>query len=53
MAGPLGTITAQGRVDPNQNTAISIHNWNIKPDGNVAGGKIYLGRPSKPYAATV
>ncbi|URE45388.1 Thioredoxin [Musa troglodytarum] len=42
MEGQLGSRTAQGRVDPNQNTSISIHNWNIKPDGNVAGVKMYL-----------
>ncbi|CAL9164751.1 probable pectinesterase/pectinesterase inhibitor 46 [Musa acuminata AAA Group] len=53
MAGQPDTITAQGRVDPNQNTGISIHSCSIKPNGNVAGVRIYLGRPWKPYAVTV
>ncbi|URD99665.1 pectinesterase [Musa troglodytarum] len=53
ITGQPDTITAQGRVDPNQNTGISIHNCRIKPNGNVAGVRIYLGRPWKPYAVTV
>ncbi|RWV89412.1 hypothetical protein GW17_00048435 [Ensete ventricosum] len=53
MAGQPDTITAQGRVDPNQNTGISIYSCSIKPKGNVAGVRIYLGRPWKPYSVTV
>ncbi|WOL09395.1 hypothetical protein Cni_G18148 [Canna indica] len=53
MANQFDTITAQGRVDPNQNTGISIHDCNIEANGEVAGVDIYLGRPWKPYAVTV
>ncbi|KAK8970981.1 putative pectinesterase/pectinesterase inhibitor 24 [Platanthera guangdongensis] len=42
IPGQQDTITAQGKVDPNQNTGISIHNCTI-----------YLGRPWKPYSTTV
>ncbi|XP_058764401.1 pectinesterase 2-like [Vicia villosa] len=53
----VNTITAQGRMDPNQNTGISIHNSRVtaasdlKPvQGSV---KTYLGRPWKQYSRTV
>ncbi|KAL5073238.1 hypothetical protein RYX36_012222 [Vicia faba] len=53
----VNTITAQGRMDPNQNTGISIHNSRVtaasdlKPvQGSV---RTYLGRPWKQYSRTV
>ncbi|CAI9103652.1 OLC1v1002176C1 [Oldenlandia corymbosa var. corymbosa] len=53
----INTITAQGRIDKNQNTGISIHNSRIlaAPDlAPVQGSvKTYLGRPWKQYSRTV
>ncbi|KAJ1413601.1 Pectinesterase, catalytic [Sesbania bispinosa] len=53
----VNTITAQGRIDPNQNTGISIHSCRVtaasdlKPvQGSV---KTYLGRPWQQYSRTV
>nr|QIR83164.1 pectin methylesterase 6 [Cunninghamia lanceolata] len=49
--------TAQGRVDPNQNTGISIHNCRVTADSDMAAVKssfkTYLGRPWKEYSRTV
>ncbi|KAJ6989112.1 hypothetical protein NC653_021864 [Populus alba x Populus x berolinensis] len=44
MEGQQNTITAQGRIDPNQNTGISIQKSSVKT---------YLGRPWKNYSTTV
>ncbi|KAG4143385.1 hypothetical protein ERO13_D06G185300v2 [Gossypium hirsutum] len=54
MANQQNTITAQGKVDPNQNTGISIQNCTISPYGNLSSSlKTYLGRPWKNYSTTV
>ncbi|KAM7267160.1 hypothetical protein ACFE04_009326 [Oxalis oulophora] len=52
-SGQKNVITAQGKVDPNQNTGISIQNCSISPFGNLAGVKTYLGRPWKDYSTTI
>lgn len=51
----VNTITAQGRVNPNQTTGIVIHNSVVReaPGGTGGGVKTYLGRPWKEYARTV
>ncbi|CAK9154493.1 unnamed protein product [Ilex paraguariensis] len=50
-------ITAQGRVDPNENTGISIVNSRVTPAPDFAfvkgAIKSYLGRPWKKYSRTV
>ncbi|XP_016444374.1 putative pectinesterase/pectinesterase inhibitor 46 [Nicotiana tabacum] len=53
MTGQQNTITAQGKVDPNQNTGISIQNCTVKPWGNLTGINTFLGRPWKNYSTTV
>ncbi|XP_059294889.1 probable pectinesterase/pectinesterase inhibitor 46 [Lycium ferocissimum] len=53
MSGQQNTITAQGKVDPNQNTGISIQNCTVKPWGNLTGINTFLGRPWKNYSTTV
>lgn len=53
MQGQQNTITAQGRVDPNQNTGISIHNCTIWPSTNLTSVRTYLGRPWKAYSRTI
>ncbi|XP_020593245.1 pectinesterase-like [Phalaenopsis equestris] len=53
LPGQQDTITAQGKVDPNQNTGISIHQCAIQPLGDLLGVKVYLGRPWKAYSTTV
>ncbi|MQL98463.1 hypothetical protein Taro_031168 [Colocasia esculenta] len=57
MDNQTNTVTAQGRIDPNQNTGISIHNSTVtaaldfKP---VQGSfKTFLGRPWRNYSRTV
>ncbi|CAL0324596.1 unnamed protein product [Lupinus luteus] len=49
------TVTAQGRLDPNQNTGIIIHNSKFTgaPGFNSKNVKSYLGRPWKQYSKTV
>ncbi|KAM7264430.1 hypothetical protein ACFE04_002113 [Oxalis oulophora] len=47
------TITAQGKVDPNQNTGLSIQNCTFAPYGDLTGVQAYLGRPWKDYSTTV
>ncbi|PON47276.1 Pectinesterase inhibitor domain containing protein [Parasponia andersonii] len=51
------TITAQGRIDPNQNTGISIHNCQVTAASDLKSAqssvKTYLGRPWKEYSRTV
>ncbi|KAE8689708.1 Pectinesterase/pectinesterase inhibitor 18 [Hibiscus syriacus] len=50
-------VTAQGRIDPNQNTGTSIQSCNIIASSDlqpVKGSvKTYLGRPWKEYSRTV
>ncbi|EOY11548.1 hypothetical protein QUC31_009425 [Theobroma cacao] len=57
LENQFNTITAQGRIDPNQNTGISIHNSVIKAADDLASSngatKTYLGRPWKQYSRTV
>ncbi|XP_020578782.1 LOW QUALITY PROTEIN: probable pectinesterase/pectinesterase inhibitor 46 [Phalaenopsis equestris] len=53
LHGQQDTITAQGKIDPNQNTGISIHNCTIWPAENLTSVSVYLGRPWKPYSTTV
>ncbi|KAK0592468.1 hypothetical protein LWI29_019725 [Acer saccharum] len=53
IPGQQNTITAQGRMDPNQNTGISIQNCSIWPNGNLSGVETYLGRPWKNYSTTI
>ncbi|RWR74961.1 putative pectinesterase/pectinesterase inhibitor 24 [Cinnamomum micranthum f. kanehirae] len=53
MLGQQNTITAQGKIDPNQNTGISIHNCQIYGAGNLSSVRTYLGRPWKDYSTTV
>ncbi|PHT70212.1 hypothetical protein T459_25316 [Capsicum annuum] len=53
MTGQQNTITAQGKVDPNQNTGISIQNCTVMPWGNLSGINTFLGRPWKNYSTTV
>ncbi|GFP83543.1 probable pectinesterase/pectinesterase inhibitor 6 [Phtheirospermum japonicum] len=57
LTGQKNTVTAQGRKDPNENTAIVIHNSRIMASsefGRVEGlYKSYLGRPWKEYSRTV
>ncbi|KAL6990813.1 pectinesterase [Sarracenia purpurea var. burkii] len=55
--GQSNMVTAQGRIDPNQNSGTSIQNCNVipSPDLNPIKGtvKSYLGRPWKEYSRTV
>ncbi|GFP91298.1 probable pectinesterase/pectinesterase inhibitor 61 [Phtheirospermum japonicum] len=57
MPQQKNTITAQHRMDPNQNTGISIHACQIVADPDLEAAKgafpTYLGRPWKAYARTV
>ncbi|XP_030549583.1 probable pectinesterase/pectinesterase inhibitor 46 [Rhodamnia argentea] len=53
MLGQQNTITAQGKMDPNQNTGISIQNCTIWPAGNLTDVQTFLGRPWKNYSTTV
>ncbi|KAF7824807.1 putative pectinesterase/pectinesterase inhibitor 24 [Senna tora] len=53
MKGQMNTITAQGKIDPNMNTGISIQNCNISPFGNLSSVETYLGRPWKNYSTTL
>ncbi|CAL0332099.1 unnamed protein product [Lupinus luteus] len=50
-------VTAQGRVDPNQNTGTSIQKCQLTPSSDlkpvVGSIKTYLGRPWKKYSRTV
>uniref|UniRef100_J3KYD7 Pectinesterase n=1 Tax=Oryza brachyantha TaxID=4533 RepID=J3KYD7_ORYBR len=43
-----GSVTAQGRRDPNQNTGFSLHNCVVE-----ARFPTYLGRPWKPFSRVV
>ncbi|KAG6652093.1 probable pectinesterase/pectinesterase inhibitor 20 [Carya illinoinensis] len=57
MSGQFNAITAQGRIDPNQNTGTSIHNCTIRAADDLASSntntQTYLGRPWKEYSRTV
>ncbi|KAL2608775.1 hypothetical protein R1flu_027348 [Riccia fluitans] len=57
LPGQQNTITASGRMDPNQNTGISIQRCNIDGTPSFKNAatkpKTYLGRPWKTYALTV
>ncbi|XP_038997065.1 pectinesterase-like [Hibiscus syriacus] len=57
MNSQSNMITAQGRIDPNQNTGISIQSCNIIASANLepvkASIKSYLGRPWKEYSRSV
>ena len=57
MANQKNMVTAQGREDPNQNTATSIQQCDVIPSSDlkpVQGSiKTYLGRPWKKYSRTV
>ncbi|TYH17286.1 hypothetical protein ES288_A05G180600v1 [Gossypium darwinii] len=57
MNSQSNMVTAQGRLDPNQNTGTSIQNCNILASADlepVKGSiKSYLGRPWKEYSRTV
>lgn len=51
------TITAQGRINANSKTGISIINSRVRPTNELANAteqyKVYLGRPWKKYSRTV
>ncbi|OAY79335.1 Pectinesterase 1 [Ananas comosus] len=51
------TITAQGRTDPNQNTATSIQSCKVVPGADLvlaeSATPTFLGRPWKQYSRTV
>lgn len=53
MQGQQNTITAQGRIDPNQNTGIAIQNCTVWPYGDLSNVHTFLGRPWKNYSTTV
>ncbi|GMN49836.1 hypothetical protein TIFTF001_018994 [Ficus carica] len=57
MAGQKNMVTAQGRIDPNQNTGTSIQKCEISASADLepvkASFKTYLGRPWKEYSRTV
>ncbi|KAK4267128.1 hypothetical protein QN277_023953 [Acacia crassicarpa] len=56
-SGQRNMVTAQGRVDPNQNTGIVIQNCRIGATQDLLAVKgsfeTYLGRPWKEYSRTV
>ncbi|XP_010932336.1 probable pectinesterase/pectinesterase inhibitor 16 [Elaeis guineensis] len=51
--GQKNSITAQGRLDPNQNTGISIQKCRIIGASDLDGTPTYLGRPWQKYSRTV
>ncbi|AES78914.1 putative pectinesterase [Medicago truncatula] len=57
MANQNNMVTAQGRIDPNQNTATSIQQCDVIPSTDlkpvIGSVKTYLGRPWKKYSRTV
>ncbi|KAK6122400.1 hypothetical protein DH2020_043842 [Rehmannia glutinosa] len=57
MPNQKNTVTAQGRKDPNENTAIIIHNSHVKASSDLKPVEnlyqSYLGRPWKEYSTTV
>lgn len=52
LTGQSNTITAQSRMDPNQNTGFSIQKCTISVDGKVTA-PTYLGRPWRDYSTVV
>ncbi|CAI9103450.1 OLC1v1001931C1 [Oldenlandia corymbosa var. corymbosa] len=57
LPGQFNTVTAQGKVDINQNAGTSIHDCNIKAADDLASSngttQTYLGRPWKTYSTTI
>lgn len=53
IPGQQDVVTAQGRVDPNQNTGISIHRCRITAASDLGNTPVYLGRPWKQYSRVV
>ncbi|XP_061343680.1 pectinesterase-like [Gastrolobium bilobum] len=57
MSNQNNMFTAQGRVDPNQNSGTSIQQCQLTPSSDlkpvVGSVKTYLGRPWKKYSRTV
>ncbi|KAF5733859.1 pectinesterase/pectinesterase inhibitor 35 [Tripterygium wilfordii] len=56
LSGQHNFVTAQGRINANQNTGISIHNSKIVAASDLAATKsrtTFLGRPWKQYSRTV
>ncbi|XP_045795232.1 pectinesterase-like [Trifolium pratense] len=57
MSNQKNMVTAQGRLDPNQNTATSIQQCDVIPSTDlkpvIGSIKTYLGRPWKKYSRTV
>lgn len=57
MNGQKNTVTAQGRKDPNENTAIVIHNSRVMAASDLrpvqSQFKTYLGRPWQKYSRTL
>ncbi|CAN1122853.1 Pectinesterase 2 [Linum perenne] len=57
MSNQKNTITAQGRVDPHENTAIVIQGCRIMADSDLApvqgSFETYLGRPWKKFSRTL
>ncbi|KAI4298649.1 hypothetical protein L6164_032183 [Bauhinia variegata] len=57
MSNQNNMITAQGRIDPNQNTGTSIQQCDVIPSTDlkpvVGSVRTYLGRPWKEYSRTV
>lgn len=57
MDNQLNTVTAQGKVDANENTGIVIQNCRIVPEQILFPDRFkiatYLGRPWKQYSTTV
>ncbi|KAG1334405.1 pectinesterase [Cocos nucifera] len=51
--GQRNSVTAQGRLDANQNTGISIHKSRIVGASDLGGTPTYLGRPWRKYSRTV
>ncbi|KMT15907.1 hypothetical protein BVRB_3g055940 [Beta vulgaris subsp. vulgaris] len=55
--GQANVITAQGRVDPNQNTGIVMHGCRIMADHDLSRKirtvQTYLGRPWQRYSRTI
>ncbi|XP_042510969.1 pectinesterase 2-like [Macadamia integrifolia] len=55
--GQANVITAQGRIDPNQNTGISIYKSSVMAASDLrpvlSSYKTFLGRPWKQYSQTV
>ncbi|CAN6470363.1 unnamed protein product [Victoria cruziana] len=57
LSNQKNTITAQGRTDPNQNTAISIQMCEVVASSDLEAAKdtipTYLGRPWKNFSRTI